>query len=661
MLRNPAKDPARNACSLVRSISLCVAGSALAFTPLESSGLTYDFRDLKVTFDSTFSVGALYRLDDPDPDYFGLANGGRQFSVNADDGNLNYRSGIASSVFKGTHDLELRYKDFGAFVRGTYFYDFENENNDRARTPLSDEALERVGKRAEFLDAYVRGSFDVAGRPLDVRIGRQVLNLGESTFIPNGINVINAVDVSRLRVPGSELREALLPVNMLKGSYALTDTITAEAFWLMEFRRTEIDPAGSYFSTNDFATRGGRAVYLGFGSLSDLQPLGAVPRDPDHRPNNWTQYGADLRISVPSLGDTEFGLYFANYHSRLPVISARTPMVPVNTNLTGPLTQIFSRPGTPLPPGATPAQVAANLFQLIVLSQTNPGALTPAQISTLQSPQTQSAINGARQIALLSAAGTGRYFIEYPDDIGMLGASFNTSLGGIAWQSEVSYKYDVPLQVDDVELLYATLSALSPVFGQPNNQLGSYLGRYATYVRGYKRKDVWTAQSTFTKVFGPTLGAGQFTLVGEVGGVFANLPDKDVLRFDAPGTFTSGSQAAMNNTASAGSAPLPATPLDAFADRFSWGYQVLGRLEYNNLFAGVNFSPALAFVHDVQGNTPLPLGNFVSGRKSINVVAEFTWQNAWSVEFRYVNFFGGGRYNLLSDRDFVSTTLKYSF
>jgi hypothetical protein len=45
----------------------------------------------------------------------------------------------------------------------------------------------------------------------------------------------------------------------------------------------------------------------------------------------------------------------------------------------------------------------------------------------------------------------------------------------------------------------------------------------------------------------------------------------------------------------------------------------------------------------------------------VNLVAEFSWQNAWSWEFRYVNFFGGGRYNLLNDRDYVATTIKYSF
>ena len=47
---------------------------------------------------------------------------------------------------------------------------------------------------------------------------------------------------------------------------------------------------------------------------------------------------------------------------------------------------------------------------------------------------------------------------------------------GISWQGEVGYKHGVPLQVDDVELLFATLSSLTNTFGSPNNQIGSYLG-----------------------------------------------------------------------------------------------------------------------------------------------------------------------------------------
>ncbi len=630
----------------MRWIQLLLIGSL----PFTARAISLELGEVKASIDTTLSLGALYRLQNPDPAYYGTAGGGLQNSVNADDGNLNYRRGIASSVFKAAGTLELKWRNFAALASGYYFYDHENKRQDRARTALSDDALDRVGSNADFLDLYVRGKFEVAGRGFDVRFGRQVLNLGESTFIPNGINVVNSVDAAKLRVPGAELREVLLPVNMLKSSVSVSDNITVEAFWLLEFRRTEIDPAGSYFSTNDFATRGGSNVYLGFGSLSDRTPIGAVPRAPDREGGNFNQFGADVHIAVPALGNTDFGLYFANYHSRVPVISARTPTGPVTTASVGnALGSLLLQNGVPV------AAIPTTVSTLLTTYATNPTVLSPQQLAL---------VNGARTLALLGTAATGRYFVEYPENIKMLGLSFNTALGntGIALQGEVSYKHGVPLQVDDVELLFATLSALSPTYGSPNNQMGSYLGRYGTEITGYRRKDVWTAQTTFTRTFGRLLGASQTTVIGEIGGVYVPaLPSKDELRFDGPGSFTSGSQAAMLATASPGSAPYPATPYSAFADPFSWGYQVVGRLEYNNVFAGVNINPAVAFVHDVQGNTPLPLGNFVSGRKSINLVVEFSWQNAWSLDVRYVNFFGAGRYNLLDDRDYVASTLKYSF
>ncbi len=638
-----------------RSGPLLAFALALASAPLHA--ITFEQGLLTGSFDSTFSLGGLYRLDDPDRRFYGVANGGLANSVNTDDGNLNYRKGWASQVFKGTHDLELQYgENFGFFTRVTYFYDWENADSERERKPLTEQARERVAQRIEYLDLYGLYRFEVGSRPVDLRIGRQVLSLGESTFIPNGLNVVNPVDVSKLRVPGAELREAFLPVNMVKASIGLTDRTTLEAFWLLEFRRTEIEPAGTYFSTNDFASRGGSQVYLGFGALSDRNALGAIPRAPDRTGSDLNQYGFALRTLAAGLNDTEFGLYFAKYHSRVPLISARTPTGPINTNLTGPLTAVFISAGLP---AANAAAQADAVWGLIVLSQTNPAALTPVQLATLQAASTQAAIAGARQVALLTAAASGRYFTEFPEGTNMIGASFNTDLTrlGVAWQGEVSYKMDTPLQVDDVEVLFAALSALNPAFGA-NNQIGNYLGQYAREIPGFRRLDVWTAQNTLTKVFGPMLGASQLTLVGEAGGVWVpDLPSKDVLRFEGAATYTSGNPAAMAGTGSA----LPGTPLSAFADDFSWGYQVVARLDYTNLFAGLNLTPTLAFTHDVSGNTPSPLANFIEGRKSINVSAELTWQNAWSMEIRYVDFFGAGRHNLLADRDYFATTLKYSF
>ena len=167
-------------------------------------GVEFGENGYQGSLDTIISHGLTYRVEERDDTLAG--------KTNSNDGNLNYDRGIVSNVSKFTSDLDIRTGEFGAFVRATGFLDFENENGDRERTPLSDEAKERVGSDVEILDAYVTAAFDAGDMPIDVRLGRHVLNWGESTFIPNGINAVNPFDVSKLRLPGSELREALLPV-----------------------------------------------------------------------------------------------------------------------------------------------------------------------------------------------------------------------------------------------------------------------------------------------------------------------------------------------------------------------------------------------------------------------------------------------------------------
>jgi len=650
--------------------ALGVVGALAALAVPSVRAFQFASGQLKGSFDTTISVGGLYRLNNPNAAYYGTTNffngvPGQQNSVNSDDGNLNFPDGWASQMIKASHDLELNYGNFGALVRGYYFYDNTLENNYHGRTPLSQQALDRVAKGAEFLDMYGRVKFDAGEMPVDLRFGRQVLSLGESTYIPNGINIVNPVDLSKLRVPGAELKEALLPVNMVKASVGVAKGVTIEPFWLLEFRRNELEPAGTYFSTTDIASRGGDKVMLGFGALPDNGTLGAIPRDKDREGGNYNQWGIATHALASGLGDTDFGFYYARYHSRSPVISARTPTSGIDS------AYVQATASSLAQPALVPAMIAAGipatsvptlLAQLLGAALTNvPAASLPPTLAPYAGfyPSAQAIAAGAGKLGLLAAAANGRYFLEYPEGIDMLGASFNTSIGrtGISWQGEVSYKKNVPLQIDDVELLFATLSSLNPAFGA-NNQVGNYLGQYNTEISGYRRHTVTTAQTTFTKIFGPHFGASQITLLGEVGGVWVNLPDKNVLRYDGPGTFTAGSTSEMVNT---GNGAFAATPANAFPDRFSWGYQLAAKMEFDNVFAGVNVSPSVAFTNDIRGVTPLPLGNFIAGRKSITLAAEFTLQNQWSFELRYVNFYGAGLNNLLSDRDYAAATIKYSF
>ncbi len=570
----------------------------------------------KWNWDNTITYGIGVRVADADKDLIGKAAGGNAFSVNSDDGNQNYKKGLFTNAVKITSEFEFSYKNVGGFVRGFAFYDFTNENGDRARTPLTEDAKDRVGSRAEFRDAFLWARFRLGKLPGEIRGGWQVINWGESTFIQGGINAVNPVDVSALRVPGAELREALLPVGAVKFSVKPSSNTSLEAFYQFAWEQTKIDPVGSYFSTSDIAGAGASKVMLGFGSVPDsvnaghapfpptYSPVGSVvPKKDDQKASDDGQYGAALRLFAPALGGTEFGLYYLNYHSRLPLIMART--------------------GT-----------AQGLF-------------------------------GGNYAA------TAHYFLTYPEDIQLIGGSFNAQLGrtGIALQGEVSHRLDVPLQLDDAELLYSALTPLrrlpplpqlAPLIGlgtllANNAQTGAY--EFDQLVTGYKRFDTTQVQLTATKVFSQVFGADQMTLVAEgAWSTVHDMPDQSVLRLDGPATYTSG------NAIFTQAGIQPATEAaSAFPTASAWGYVVAGRLEYNNAIGATSMIPRFSFAQDVSGISPGPGGNFLEGRKSLTLGLGFQYRINWEFDVSYTSFFGAGRYNLLGDRDFVAANIKYSF
>jgi hypothetical protein len=631
-------------------------------------GISFSDGDFSINWDNTISVGTQYRLDDPDPQILGPSKGGTAYSENSDDGNINYETGVVSQVFKLTSEIEMKYKNFGTFVRFRGFYDEEAENGDRVRTPLTQEALDRVGSRADILDAFFWTKFDLGNSPVELRFGDQVLSWGESTFIQGGINAINPVDVSAIRVPGAELREALLPEGMVTASIGTSANTTLELLYLYDWGRTKIDPAGSYWSTSDFAGAGGNTVFLGFGDSADTvtfpfteRPFLGVPRADDVWADDSGQYGAALRIFAPGLNDTEFGFYFLNYHSRLPTINGRTGTVAGAVAASG-MATAGSTALVALGTGAGRDQaIAAGTLAGVQsgLTALQAGIVSTAAIDTFFASGGSSAAAGSviSAFATDAYAQTARYFIAYPEDIKLYGISFNTLLGNIAWQGEVSMRQDAPLQVDDVELLFSALGPINAGLAA-FNQVGNFAGQFETDISGVRFFDVWQLQTTLTKIFGPVMGADQGVLLFE--GAISQVPDlpsKDELRFEGPATYVSG-----NPILGPGSHPgKPIEAAERFADDESWGYRLAGRLDYNNAFGGFNVSPRFSWQDDVSGISPGPGGNFIEGRQALTLGLGFNRQNTWQFDLSYTTYSGAGRYNLISDRDFAAANIKYSF
>ena len=636
-------------CSTVRSAWrwVVVAAIIVLFTvPCEAIDLSGSSGKFRLNIDTTVSWGARYRVQDRDPAIISPFEGGTAWSVNGDDGDLNFDKGIVSNTLKATIDVDLGVDlggnhSIGVFLRGSGFYDFTLKNDCCERTELSQEALDWAGSRTELLDAYAWWQFPIG----EFRIGQQVLNWGESTFIPGGISVTNPVDVSALRVPGAELREAYRPVGLGWLSLNLSRDIAIEAYYQFEWEETVIDPPGTYFSTNDFAGRGGSHVFLAFASFPDTgespffmqppvdYPFMSVPRGADQEPEDGGQYGLALRWFVPQLGGTEFGFYYINYHSRLPTVNG----------VTGTLQ------------GALDAQAAAPNAALAVYAALG----VPPGVS----PEADAAAAGAANAAAVAVfANTASYFISYPEDIKLYGLSWNAQLGtsGIAFQGEASYRQDAPYLIDDVELLFAALSPLSSLFANASQVTnGTPLGFEETAL-GYRLHDSAQLQFTLTKVWSRILGADQAVLLFEPGfdWVF-DMPDKNELRYDGPGTYTSGNPAmAEPGGAHAGKASEQAKH---FADPFSWGYRLAGKLSYNNAIGAWSLNPRFGWQHDVDGVTPGPGGNFIAGRTALTLGVSATYQNRWEVDLSYTMYSGADRWNLINDRDFVGGFIRYSF
>ncbi|MES2820399.1 MAG: DUF1302 domain-containing protein [Pseudomonadota bacterium] len=622
------------------AVSLASTLAAPAF------GVTFNIGEIEGQFDSSLSVGASWSVREGDKDLIGVNNGGRGLSQTTDDSHLNFKRGETfSKIFKGIHDLELKYGDSGVFVRGKYWYDFELKDEDRPFKDIDDsnrkEGAQSSG--AQILDAFVYHNYSIADKPGSVRVGKQVLSWGESTFIQNSINAVNPVDVAAFRRPGAEIKEGLIPVNMFYVSQSLTDNLSAEAFYQLEWDQTIVDNCGTFFAQVDVVADGcddnlrlltnnvplvgvlnGILAGNGLGPLNTNVEGNLVARGGDVDARDSGQFGVALRYFSEPL-DTEFGLYAMNYHSRAPFLSATAPdqsVYNVGNNLLG-------------------------------------------------------VLNGAA--SALAIAGNSKYFIEYPEDIRLYGMSFSTTLPtGTAWQGEVSYRPNAPVALNTTDILFAGVRPLTnPNVANPFADASVLPASPGGTINGYRRKEVTQVQTTFTHFVDQVMGASRLTLVGEIGMTYVGgLEDTSDVRYGrdpiyGPGELANNTCPLLNNI-TIGRAVVngqPSTEFDnvdkycndeGFTTSTSWGYRARAIWDYPDVFAGVNLKPSIAWSHDVSGYSPGPGANFEEGRKAVSLGLDAEYQNTYTGSLAYTDFFGGD-YNTSVDRDFVALSFGVNF
>lgn len=886
----------------LRTLLLSSAVSVgLVATAGTAQAIEYNFGSLKLNLDTTVSVGASMRTAQRDNQLLPTSDGGPTAGVsasvpgglgatstganaflgpdsgfdigkapvpagstNSNDSRMNFdRGDLTSAVVKMTNDLSGSWKNFKFFGRVSSYYDAVlADSGSYARSELVDGEAS-AARDVKLLDLYVSSDWDIGELPLNVRLGKQVISWGESTFMLNGINSINPIDVGAFRRPGSEVKEGLVPVWAVDASIGLPYNLSVEGFYQLKWQPYELDRAGTPFASSDVAAgtsgvggneyatsflttsiTGGKqrncgnsptggnnlstaftnAYLLSGNTQKDCSALagtanyyvdynnavpkgmmeavkfaigdtgGMVARDKDKEARDSGQWGLATRWYSEDLNNTEFGLYFMNYHSRVPIASERVSSVGTgdtqftsylssgtggsqsgratyytgcNLPTTGsaataptvapgaafgvPILQTDSSlaqlntattNATPDPDGVyaiakTIAQAyydgnagvlagfgitnavlpanAGNPFQtgvggingavaggtiiganagqgvtslggvatvrpfssleatiincaLVALQSTNPAGIGAALLQ-----------DGAEIMSIQSASNTPALglYLEYPEDIHMVGASFNTTVGTWGVQGEVSYRSNQPFQLDTDQITIAALNnacilslvagptianAVNDTYGGSCGQLNAAGG--SMNLSGVKRSKMMTFDVGTTATYSNSTalvamtGADLGILLTEVGLVYAP---------DAPseGDF---SQAQWGNVCTGGT-DLPFGGALGLAARTgcrpteaSWGYTLVGQLQYNNaLGTAVTLTPTVAFSHDVSGNTPAPVSNYREGRKSVSLQLNGSFQSAWRGGISYTNYFGNNKYNDASDRDFASVNLSYAF
>jgi hypothetical protein len=336
----------------IAAIGMGIASPAHAFKFDMDNGISG-------SLDSTISFGVQRRMQSPNKSAIGNNNGGNvpttgdvgervngpgggsasnpDFNyTNLDDGNLNYKKGdIVSAVLKGTHELSLADRgNWAALGRVTWSSDFAAVHTDR--TPLDASASDALRRDVTLLDLWVSKNFQIGDNSAKIKLGNQVINWGEDIFIFGGINTIHAFDLRKAHVPGTQVKEILIPAPMASISTSLGGGFSTEAYYQFAWNSFKLDPAGSYWSTADFLGKGGKRgafIPTSLGGSGDYDPTqgrtmnyvqlnnGLVPVE-RQKPNSGGQYGINLRYK-PSGSDTEYAAYYIRYHDKLPFVGFR--------------------------------------------------------------------------------------------------------------------------------------------------------------------------------------------------------------------------------------------------------------------------------------------------------------------------------------------------
>jgi len=577
-------------------MAMLCAGAAHAFQFQASDSI-------KGSLDTQFTLGAGMRMVNQNPQLIGDpgknsgANTG--FSSNGDDGNLNYNKyDLYTTYLKVTPELLLKFPhDYKFMLRATGLYDWGAL--DTQRTELSHDAKNQIAPDIQLLDLWASKDMNLGSQRARVRVGYQVINWGESIFGIGGINATNSLDFEKLQIPGTQLKEAVLPAPIISFASGLGSGVNFEAYYQFRWNKNRLPPVGTYFSVADILGKGRQPLFLNvdptspdffnFGGLdpaadpSQANSFGVVFRD-DQTPSNSGQYGVAMHYK-PAGVSLDLGFYFMNYHDKMPVLGLMADGVSAQW------TYLEDR-------------------KMYGVSANFPVGNWAVGWELSYRPKDA--------VALTSCYGPG----------GPLDGISNGVVG-----------IDCPMYIDEKKFQMHLTGILSLTPGDHGwflDLLKADTGTFTGEVVGIRYPGV-SPDKRYTR---------------NIGGVEVMQAPDAGYGFWKDGTIVQDIGAgpvAYNTVAGVGDANSLGFTVD-----FNWAYD-------NKIIKGWTVIPGITYFQAVTGNTPTLTANYLEGAKSMNMYVLFN-QSAptrWQAGMNYTNYWGTNQ--LLGDRDFIGGFVTRNF
>ena len=323
-----------------RRLLRAVVGASLALTV--QSGWAFQFNtgsDWMVRWDNTVKYNLMVRVQDQDKDILSDPAFGRV----ADDADLSFDQwSVVSNRLDLVSEFDAVWRDqLGVRVSAAGWYDHAYSGKSDhpglnkyfpggpantwgalsvkpGRFTDTTEDYHYFG--GEVLDAFAFAQFELGDISGNFRGGRHTVFWGNSLAVGGATHGIagsmTSLDLGKaLSVPGIDAQELFMPSSRLSTVLQLTNNLTLNAYWSLEYEENRLAQLGSYFSASEIGNEDSEFLVAVPGSEAGSPRLGLVKAG-DETPDANDEWGINLQYYLDAWAlDASFT--YLNYNDKL--------------------------------------------------------------------------------------------------------------------------------------------------------------------------------------------------------------------------------------------------------------------------------------------------------------------------------------------------------